>query len=287
MLRQPKKPAKLRGEKFVCNAHSSGCWCEKVNKLSREELWAICARAIRIVCVRVAWRGPARNIGRMKRSAPVPVKRCHWAKSPLMIEYHDREWGRPVHDDRRLFEFLILEGAQAGLSWETILKKRGNYRKAFDRFDPSKISCYDRRKVRELLANPGIVRNRLKIAATISNAQAFLAVRKEFGSFDRYVWQFVGGRPKKNNFKPSQRLPAFTSESDAMSKDRKTKRLSDLSARRFATLLCRRLEWSTTMHAIAPAAMASSNNTPTSTVCDVSSCACIGREPGVRLLTGI
>lgn len=148
-------------------------------------------------------------------------KRCRWAISPLMIEYHDREWGVPVHDDGILFEFLILEGAQAGLSWETILKKRENYREAFDRFHAEKIAKYDRPKFRELMANPGIVRNRLKIEATISNAKAFLAVQKEFGSFDSYIWKFVGGKPKKNSWRPSQRLPASTSESDAMSKDLK------------------------------------------------------------------
>jgi DNA-3-methyladenine glycosylase I len=138
-----------------------------------------------------------------------------------MIAYHDEEWGVPVHDDRRLFEFLILEGAQAGLSWETILNKRENYRRAFDRFDPKKVARYDRRKVRELLANAGIVRNRLKIAAAVSNARAFLAVQKEFGSFDHYIWQFVGGCPKRIDWSKSQRVPAFTPESDAMSEDLK------------------------------------------------------------------
>ena len=147
--------------------------------------------------------------------------RCHWAKSPLMIEYHDKEWGVPVHDDRVLFEFLILEGAQAGLSWETILNKRENYRRAFDHFDAAKIARYDAKKSRELMANAGIVRNRLKIASTISNAKAFLDVQKEFGSFDRYIWQFVGGRPKVNRWRSSQRLPARTPKSDAMSKDLK------------------------------------------------------------------
>ena len=147
--------------------------------------------------------------------------RCHWAKSPLMIEYHDKEWGVPVHDDRLLFEFLILEGAQAGLSWETILNKRENYRRAFDHFDAAKIARYDAKKSRELMANAGIVRNRLKIASTISNAKAFLDVQKEFGSFDRYIWQFVGGRSKVNRWRSSQRLPARTPESDAMSKDLK------------------------------------------------------------------
>ncbi|MGB0034268.1 MAG: DNA-3-methyladenine glycosylase I [Candidatus Acidiferrales bacterium] len=148
-------------------------------------------------------------------------KRCHWAQSPLMAEYHDKEWGVPLHDDRQLFEFLILEGAQAGLSWEIILNKRENYRKAFDRFDPAKIVCYDRRKVRELLRNVGIVRNRLKIAAAISNAAAYFAVQKEFGSFDLYIWQFIGGKPKKNSWRSSKRAPARTPESDAMSKDLK------------------------------------------------------------------
>jgi len=138
-----------------------------------------------------------------------------------MIEYHDREWGRPVHDDRVLFEFLILEGAQAGLSWETILNKRENYRKAFDGFDAKRIERYDRKKVRALMANPGIVRNRLKIAAAISNAKAFLATQKEFGSFDRYIWQFVGGKPKRNSWDSSHHAPATTPESDAMSKDLK------------------------------------------------------------------
>jgi DNA-3-methyladenine glycosylase I len=148
-------------------------------------------------------------------------RRCHWATSPLMIEYHDKEWGVPVHDDRVLFEFLILEGAQAGLSWETILNKRENYRRAFDRFDAAKIARYDAKKVRSLMADAGIVRNRLKIASTISNAKAFLDLQKEFGSFDRYIWQFVGGTPKINHWKSSQRLPARTPESDAMSKDLK------------------------------------------------------------------
>jgi len=138
-----------------------------------------------------------------------------------MAEYHDNEWGVPLHDDRRLFEFLILEGAQAGLSWEIILSKRENYRKAFDRFDAAKIAKYDKRKVRELLANAGIVRNRLKIASTISNAQLFLAVQKEFGSFDRYIWQFVGGSLKKSTRRAGAKVPASTPESDAMSKDLK------------------------------------------------------------------
>ncbi|MGC2419383.1 MAG: DNA-3-methyladenine glycosylase I, partial [Candidatus Acidiferrales bacterium] len=141
-----------------------------------------------------------------------------WAQSQLMIEYHDTEWGVPLHDDRGLFEFLILEGAQAGLSWETILRKRENYRSAFDGFDAPKIACYDKRKVRALMADAGIVRNRLKIAAAITNAQVFLAVQSEHGSFDRYIWQFVGGKPKRNSWRHSKKAPARTAKSDAMSK---------------------------------------------------------------------
>lgn len=138
-----------------------------------------------------------------------------------MAEYHDREWGVPLHDDRGLFEFLILEGAQAGLSWETILRKRENYRRAFDRFDAVKIARYDKGKVRKLLADAGIVRNRLKIAASITNAGVYLAVQKEFGSFDSYVWSFVGGKPKKNSWRTSRKVPCSSAESDALSKDLK------------------------------------------------------------------
>ena len=147
------------------------------------------------------------------------VIRCRWATNDLSILYHDREWGVPQHDDRVLFEFLILEGAQAGLSWDTILKKRENYRAAFDGFDPVKVARYDRRKVQGLLRDPGIVRNRLKIASAIANARAFLGVAKEFDSFDRYIWQFVGGKPRVNRWRLGQRVPARTAESDAMSKD--------------------------------------------------------------------
>jgi DNA-3-methyladenine glycosylase I len=148
--------------------------------------------------------------------------RCAWSASdPLYIAYHDHEWGVPLHDDKRLFEMLTLEGAQAGLSWITILKKRENYRKAFDNFDPRKIAKYDARKVRELLQNEGIVRNKLKIAATISNAKAFLDVQKKIGSFDKYIWQFVGGRPIKNKRESLKDIPPTTPESDAMSKDLK------------------------------------------------------------------
>ena len=146
--------------------------------------------------------------------------RCAWVNDdPLYMAYHDEEWGVPVHDDRVLFEFLILEGAQAGLSWITILKKRENYRQALDGFDPRKIALYDDVKVRALLADPGIVRNRLKIAATIQNAKSFLTVQKEFGSFDGYIWQFVGRKPLQNHWKNSADAPAKTAESDAMSKD--------------------------------------------------------------------
>ena len=153
----------------------------------------------------------------MPQSAP--KTRCGWAAGDDMVAYHDAEWGVPVHDDRTLFEFLILEGAQAGLSWSTILRKRENYRKAFDRFDARKIASYDDRKVTALLANEGIVRNRLKIGSTIGNAQAFLAARDEFGSFDEYIWRFVGGRPRQNRWRGMEEVPARTPESDAMSKD--------------------------------------------------------------------
>jgi DNA-3-methyladenine glycosylase I len=147
------------------------------------------------------------------------VSRCHWATSELNIPYHDEEWGVPLHDDRALFELLILEGAQAGLSWDTVLKKRARYREVFDEFNVEKVARYDKKKVRELLKDAGIIRNRLKIAATISNAQAFLKVQEEFGSFDAYIWRFVGGSPKQNAWKAHKRLPAKTAESDAMSKD--------------------------------------------------------------------
>src|SRR5260221_7061075 len=147
--------------------------------------------------------------------------RCAWATTPLGIAYHDREWGVPVHDDRVLFEFLVLEGAQAGLSWDTILRKRERYREGLDQFDVDHVARYDAKKVRALLNDPGIVRNRLKISATIGNAQAFLKVQGEFASFDAYIWQFVGGKPKMNRWTKHQKLPAKTAESDAMSKDLK------------------------------------------------------------------
>ncbi len=154
------------------------------------------------------------------RSArPGALARCAWAKSELMLAYHDQEWGVPVHDDHLLFEFLLLEGAQAGLSWSTILNKREHYRKAFDQFDPAKVARYDSRKLKQLLANPGLVRNRLKLESAIQNARAFLAVQKEFGSFARYIWQFVGGQPRYNRWKSTREVPARTAESDAMSRD--------------------------------------------------------------------
>ena len=151
------------------------------------------------------------------------LRRCPWPTKRLDIEYHDKEWGRPLHDDRALFELLILEGAQAGLSWTTILAKRGNYRKAFDGFDPKRIARYGAKKTASLLADSGIVRNRLKIAATIQNAKSFLAVQKEFGSFDRYLWSFVGGTPKVNRRRGRADVPARTRESDAMSKGLKAR----------------------------------------------------------------
>jgi len=147
------------------------------------------------------------------------MRRCEWAKTELYVAYHDREWGVPVHDDRVLFEFLILEGMQAGLSWETILRKRDNYRAVFDNFEVSAIASYKQPKVRQLLANPGIIRNRLKIEAAIQNARLFLGVQGEFGSFDVYLWEFVGGRPKQNKWKSQKEVPALTAEAEALSKD--------------------------------------------------------------------
>jgi DNA-3-methyladenine glycosylase I len=150
------------------------------------------------------------------------LNRCEWCGTdPLYVKYHDEEWGVPVHDDRLLFEFLTLEGAQAGLSWITILRKRENYRKAFDNFDPAKISRYSEKKIEKLLNNNGIVRNRLKINSTVSNAKALLNIQKEFGSFDKYIWQFVDGSTKVNKWNSLKELPAKTEESDAMSKDLK------------------------------------------------------------------
>jgi DNA-3-methyladenine glycosylase I len=147
-------------------------------------------------------------------------KRCEWVPDdPLYMDYHDTEWGVPVHDDRKLFESLVLDGMQAGLSWSTILKKRENFRKAFDDFDPRKVAEYDHKKILSLLVNQGIIRNRLKIEAAIQNAKAFLSIQKEFGSFDAYIWRFVGGKPKVNSWKTLQEIPTKTPESDALSKD--------------------------------------------------------------------
>jgi DNA-3-methyladenine glycosylase I len=153
----------------------------------------------------------------------MPAKRsCEWpSDDPLMIEYHDREWGTPVHDDRRQFEFLVLEGAQAGLSWRTVLHKREAYRKAFAGFDPAKVARFGARETRKLLADPGIIRNRLKIGSAIKNARAFLAVQEEFGTFDAYIWRFVGGQPKVNRWRSLREIPAKTRESDALSQDLK------------------------------------------------------------------
>ena len=155
------------------------------------------------------------------RDKDFKARRCNWATSDLSIAYHDGEWGVPVHDDRKLFEFLILEGAQAGLSWETILRKRENYRAAFDNFYPGKVVKYDQRRVAKLLANPGIVRNRLKIASAIQNARAFREIQKQFGSFDAYLWQFVKGKPIKR--RRGDGVPARTPESDALSRDLSTR----------------------------------------------------------------
>lgn len=152
------------------------------------------------------------------------INRCNWSVSdPLYIKYHDKEWGVPVHNDRKLFEMIILDGAQAGLSWLTILKKRANYRKAFDNFDVKKVAMYNKRKVAQLLKNDGIIRNKLKIESAITNAEAFLKVKEEFGTFDKYIWQFVGGKPKINCWTDLKEIPAFTKDSDAMSKDLKEK----------------------------------------------------------------
>jgi DNA-3-methyladenine glycosylase I len=150
-------------------------------------------------------------------------KRCAWVNvdDPLMLEYHDREWGVPVHDDRKHFEFLILEGAQAGLSWSTVLKKRKAYRKAFDHFDPAKVTRFTASRIEKLLQDPGIIRNRLKIESTVRNAKAFLKVQQEFGTFDTYCWRFVGGKPKVNKLTSMQQIPATSPESDAFSKDLK------------------------------------------------------------------
>jgi len=157
-------------------------------------------------------------------SQPNDIIRCGWSMNhPLMIEYHDTEWGVPVHDDRKLFEFLVLDAAQAGLSWQTVLLKRENYRKAFDNFDAKKVARYTEKRIEKLLTNPGIIRNRLKVRSAVRNAQAFLKVRDEFGSFDRYIWQFVGGKPLITRIQSMKQIPAISKESDAMSKDLKVR----------------------------------------------------------------
>jgi DNA-3-methyladenine glycosylase I len=158
----------------------------------------------------------------------VPPKRCTWVNvdDQLLLEYHDREWGVPTHDDRRHFEFLLLEAAQAGLSWSIVLKKREGYRRAFSQFDPEKVARYSPARIDKLAADPGIVRNRLKIAAAVRNARAFLAVQKEFGSFDAYCWQFVDGRPRQNRRRSLREIPTTTAESDAFSRDLKRRGFS-------------------------------------------------------------
>jgi DNA-3-methyladenine glycosylase I len=157
-----------------------------------------------------------------------PSTRCAWVNpdDPLMVAYHDTEWGVPIHDDRQHFEFLVLEAAQAGLSWAIVLRKREGYRKAFSQFDPQKVARFDDKRIDRLVANPEIIRNRMKIAAAIKNARAFLAVQKEFGSFDNYSWRFVDGRPRINRWKSSKEIPATSPESDAMSKDLKQRGFS-------------------------------------------------------------
>ena len=152
------------------------------------------------------------------------IRRCNWSVSdPIYIKYHDKEWGVPVHNDRKLFEMIVLDGAQAGLSWLTILKKRNNYRKVFDNFDPKKVAKYDKRKIAQLLKNDGIVRNRLKVESAVTNAKAFLKVKEEFGTFDKYIWQFIGEKTKVNSWKTLKDIPANSKESDAMSKDLKSR----------------------------------------------------------------
>ncbi len=161
-------------------------------------------------------------VAAMSIQSPADAERCAWpADDPLMIEYHDLEWGVPLHDDRRHFEFIVLDGAQAGLSWRTILHKRARYREVFDGFDPVKVARYGKRKVESLLRDPGIVRNRLKVESAIRNARSFLEVQKEFGAFDAYIWRFVGGETIHNRWRHLADVPARTAQSDAMSKDLK------------------------------------------------------------------
>ena len=168
---------------------------------------------------RASTRAPTSKRSALPVTSKSEPRRCSWAKTEPSISYHDHEWGVPLHDDRALFEFLILEGAQAGLSWETILRKREDYRASFDHFNPRSVARYDQDKIDELLANPRIIRNRLKISAAIQNARAYLAVQKEFGSFDAYLWRFVVGRPKQSHLRSCGEVPCRTPESDALSKD--------------------------------------------------------------------
>src|SRR5213593_455212 len=178
-----------------------------------------------------------------ERAGQAGLKRCAWALGdPVLLEYHDTEWGVPEHDDRKLFELLVLEGVQAGLSWLTVLKKRENYRRAFDGFDPQRIAQYDSKKVRSLLADAGIIRNRAKIAAAIGNANAFLAVQREFGSFDAFIWQFAGDGRKKSRRRTLRQIPARTKESDRMSEALKSQ-ASSLSVRRSAMHTCKLSGW--------------------------------------------
>jgi DNA-3-methyladenine glycosylase I len=189
--------------------------------------WDSCGRIRRDVTSRISiLKGEEKQRGRSKSMKDNKV-RCGWGTGdPLYLQYHDEEWGVPVHDDRRLFEMLVLEGAQAGLSWLTVLRKREAFRKAFDNFDPLKVSRYSQKRVGKLLQNPGIIRNRLKIEAAIKNAKAFLRVREEFGSFDQYMWQFVDDKPMQNRWIRLKDIPAKTPESDAMSKDLKKRGFS-------------------------------------------------------------
>src|SRR5438477_8015750 len=169
---------------------------------------------------------PNKDFAVSMKAKSTNLVRCNWASNPLSIRYHDEEWGMPQHDDHILFEFLVLEGAQAGLSWDTILQKRENYRAAFDGFDPERIARYNRRRIESLLRNPGIIRNRLKIASALQNARAFLNIQQEFGSFDCYIWQFVGGKPLVNAWRSTQQVPARTPESDSMSTDLEKRRFN-------------------------------------------------------------
>jgi DNA-3-methyladenine glycosylase I len=185
-------------------------------------------RALLVSIKRVSAKGRACAKWTVLHNTGVAMKRCTWARDsdPLMMEYHDREWGVPVHDDRKHFEFLVLEAAQAGLSWSIVLKKREGYRRAFSDFDPEKVARYTEKRVQKLVLDPAIIRNRLKIEAAVRNARGFLAIQKEFGSFDAYCWRFVDGRPKVNRWKEMRQIPATSLESDTFSKDLKRRGFS-------------------------------------------------------------